>query len=71
MNIDNVYSQINTGMSEAEVETIITQKPINCTESETPIVGIMKLCTYGNVFIDSGSIVIIYTNDKVYSNTKS
>ena len=70
-NIDEIYSKINTGMSETDVEEIITQKPINCTESETPMVGTMKLCSYGNVFLDSGSIMITYTNGKVYSKTKS
>lgn len=70
-NIDEIYSKINTGMTEAEVEQIVTKKPLNCTESETQGVGIIKLCTYGNVFIDAGAIVITYSNGKVFSKTKS
>lgn len=70
-NIDEIYSQINTGMSEAEVQQIITKEPINCTESESQGIGTMKLCSYGNVFLDSGSIMVTYMNGKVYSKTKS
>jgi len=70
-NIDDIYSQINTGMSEAEVQQIITKEPINCTESESQGIGTIKICTYGNVFLDSGSIMVDYLNGKVYSKTKS
>ena len=64
-NIDDIYAQINTGMTEAQVEQIITQKAINCTETEDQYVGKMKSCTYGNVFTDSGTIWVNYTNGKV------
>lgn len=69
--IDDIYSQINTGMSEADVEEIITQKPISCSESEWQGIGTSKACSYGNVFLDSGSIMVTYMNGKVYSKTKS
>lgn len=71
LNLDDVYGKITIGMSEAQVETIITHEPTFCSESEMPMVGNMKLCSYGNVFIDSGSIMVTYTNDRVYSKTKS
>ena len=70
-NIDEIYSQINTGMTEAQVEEIITQKAINCTESEMQGIGTSKFCTYGNVFLDSGSIMVSYMNGKVSTKTKS
>ena len=70
-NIDELYAKIDTGMNESQVKEIITKDPINCTESESQGIGTMKLCTYGNVFIDSGSIMVTYFNDKVYSKTKS
>ncbi len=70
-NIDDIYAQINTGMTEAEVKTIVTQDPINCTESETQGIGTVKLCTYGNVFTDSGLIMVTYSDGKVFSKTKS
>lgn len=70
-NIDDIYAKIETGMNEAQVKTIVTKDPINCTESETQGIGTFKLCTYGNVFTDSGSIMVTYNNGKVYSKTKS
>lgn len=70
-NIDDIYAKINTGMSEAEVKVIVTKDPINCTESEVQGIGTSKLCTYGNVFTDSGSIMVTYSNGKVFSKTKS
>ncbi len=70
-NIDDIYAKINTGMTEAQVKDIITKDPINCTESEIQGLGTSKLCSYGNVFIDSGSIMVTYNNGKVSSKTKS
>ncbi|MEI8061366.1 MAG: hypothetical protein WCG99_03685 [Candidatus Berkelbacteria bacterium] len=70
-NIDDIYAKINTGMTEAQVKDIITKDPINCTESEIQGLGTSKLCSYGNVFIDSGSIMVTYSNGKVSSKTKS
>lgn len=70
-NIDDIYTKINTGMTEAQVKDIITKEPINCTESEIQGLGTSKLCSYGNVFIDSGSIMVTYSNGKVSSKTKS
>lgn len=70
-NIDDIYAKINTGMTEAQVKEIVTQDPINCTESEMQGLGTSKFCTYGNVFIDSGSIMVTYNNGKVSSKTKS
>lgn len=70
-NIDDIYAKIDTGMNEAQVKDIITKDPINCTESEIQGLGTTKLCTYGNVFIDSGSIMVTYSNGKVSSKTKS
>lgn len=70
-NIDDIYAKINTGMTETQVKDIITKDPINCTESEIQGLGTSKLCSYGNVFIDSGSIMVTYSNGKVSSKTKS
>lgn len=70
-NIDEIYAKIQTGMTEAQVKTIVTKDPINCTESEIQGLGTMKLCTYGNVFLDAGSIMVTYSNGKVSSKTKS
>jgi len=70
-NIDDIYAKINTGMTEAQVKDIITKDPINCTESEIQGLGTSKLCSYGNVFIDAGSIMVTYSNGKVSSKTKS
>ncbi len=69
--IDDIYSKIENGMTEAEVKEIITQDPLNCTESETEGIGTSKLCTYGNVFLDKGAIVVTYLNGEVSSKTKS
>jgi len=70
-NIDDIYAQVETGMTEAQVKEIITKDPINCTESTMQGIGTSKLCTYGNVFTDSGSIMVTYSNGKVFSKTKS
>lgn len=70
-NIDDIYAKIETGMTEDEVKAIVTKDPINCTESEMQGIGTSKYCTYGNVFIDSGSIMVSYMNGKVSSKTKS
>ncbi len=70
-NVDDIYNQLNVGMSEADVEKIITQKPISCTESKMQGVGTISACTYGKVFVDSGSITVEYMNGNVYSKTKS
>lgn len=70
-NIDDIYAKIETGMNEDQVKTIVTKDPINCTESEMQGIGTSKLCTYGNVFTDSGSIMVTYNNGKVFTKTKS
>jgi len=70
-NIDDIYAKIETGMTEDEVKAIVTKDPINCTESEMQGYGTSKYCTYGNVFLDAGSIMVSYTNGKVSSKTKS
>lgn len=69
--IDEIYSKIKNGMTEDEVNKIITKEPLNCTESEIQGLGTSKLCTYGNVFLDSGAIMVTYSNGKVISKTKS
>jgi len=70
-NIDDIYGKIETGMTEDQVKEIVTKEPLNCTESEMQGLGTSKLCTYGNVFTDSGSIMVTYNNGKVFSKTKS
>lgn len=70
-NIDDIYAKIETGMTEDQVKGIVTKNPINCTESEMQGIGTSKLCTYGNVFTDSGSILVTYSNGKVFTKTKS
>jgi hypothetical protein len=70
-NIDDIYAKIETGMTEDEVKAIVTKDPINCTESEMQGIGTSKICTYGTVFLDAGSIMVSYTNGKVSSKTKS
>ena len=70
-NVDDIYSKITTGMTEAEVKEIVTVDPINCTESEMQGLGTSKVCTYGNVFIDKGAIVVTYSNGKVFTKSKS
>jgi hypothetical protein len=70
-NIDDIYAKIETGMSEDQVKEIVTKDPINCTESEMQGLGTSKLCSYGNVFTDAGSIMVTYNNGKVFSKTKS
>jgi hypothetical protein len=70
-NIDDIYSKIESGMTEDQVKEIITKDPINCTESEMQGVGTSKVCTYGNVFLDKGAIVVTYLNGKVNTKTKS
>ncbi len=70
-NIDDLYSKITNGMTENQVKEIITQDPLNCTESEMQGIGTSKVCTYGNVFIDKGAIVVTYLNGKVSTKTKS
>lgn len=70
-NVDDIYSKITTGMTEAEVKGIVTVDPINCTESEIQNLGTSKVCTYGNVFVDKGAIVVTFSNGKVFTKTKS
>lgn len=71
LSIDEVYGKINTGMTEAEVDAIVTSKPINCTESEMQGLGTSKFCTYGNVFTEGTSIMVTYNNGKVFTKTKT
>jgi len=70
-NINDIYAKIETGMTEDQVKAIVTKDPINCTESEMQGIGVYKMCTYGNVFLDAGSILVQYTNGKVSTKTKS
>lgn len=70
-NVDDIYAKIENGMTEDQVKEIITKDPINCTESEMQGVGTSKVCTYGNVFLDKGAIVVTYLNGKVNTKTKS
>jgi hypothetical protein len=69
-NIDDIYAKIQNGMTETQVKEIVTD-PINCTESEMAGIGTSKICTYGNVFTQGGSIMVTYMNGKVNSKTKS
>lgn len=71
LSINEVYGKIETGMTEAQVNQIVTSDPINCTESEIQGLGTSKLCTYGNVFTEKTSIMITYMDGKVSSKTKT
>jgi len=71
LDFNDIYSKIETGMTEAQVEKIVTQKPINATESDMGSLGTSRICTYGNVFTDKASIMVTYMNGRVYSKTKS
>jgi hypothetical protein len=69
--LETVYGKIQNGMTKAQVEEVTGKKSDNCTESQTEYLGKSESCSYGNAFIDKGSIMVIYSQDKVSSKTKS
>lgn len=64
------YDQIQTGMTRTQVEQIIQKGPQSCTTSETPGVGTMEMCTYGNPLLEEVTLNITYLNGVVYNKTK-
>ena len=69
--VEAAYAKIENGMTKAQVEEATGKKSENCTESQIAGYGKSESCSYGNVFIDKASIMVIYTQDKVSSKTKS
>jgi hypothetical protein len=65
-----VYDQLQTGMTRAEAEKIIGDGPQHCTTSETPGVGTMELCSYGNPAVEKITLSVTYLNGAVYNKTK-
>lgn len=64
------YDQIQTGMTRAQVEQITQKGPQSCTTSQTPGVGTMEMCSYGNPLLEEVTLNITYLNGAVYSKTK-
>lgn len=69
--IDAAYAKIENGMTKAQVEKATGKKSDNCTESTSEYIGKSEFCSYGNAFIDKGSIMVTYMQDVVSSKTKS
>ncbi len=69
--VEAAYAKIENGMTKAQVEDATGKKSENCTESQIAGYGKSESCSYGNAFTDKASIMVIYTQDKVSSKTKS
>jgi hypothetical protein len=69
--VETAYAKISNGMTKSQVEEATGKKSDNCTESTSEYVGKTESCSYGNAFIDKGSIMVIYSQDAVSSKTKS
>lgn len=69
--MEAAYAKINNGMTKAEVEEATGKKSESCTESVSEYIGKTEYCSYGNAFIDKGSISVVYSQDVVSSKTKS
>lgn len=69
--IDAAYAKIENGMTKAQVEEATGKQSESCTESEDPTFGKTEICSYGNPFIDKGSISVTYRQDVVENKTKS
>ncbi|HMI09114.1 MAG TPA: TM2 domain-containing protein [Candidatus Saccharimonadales bacterium] len=69
--VEASYAKIENGMTKAQVEDATGKKAENCTESQIEGYGKTESCSYGNVFTDKASIMVIFTQDVVSSKTKS
>lgn len=69
--IEAVYAKLSTGMTKAQVEEATGKSSENCTESDMGQLGKSESCSYGNAFIDKGSILVIYSNDELSTKSKS
>lgn len=69
--MEAAYAKIENGMTKTQVEEVTGKKSDNCTESQNEYLGKSEVCHYGNAFIDKGTIMITYSQDKVSSKTKS
>lgn len=69
--METAYSKIENGMTKAQVEEATGKKAESCTENQSDYFGKTEYCSYGNVFIDKGSISVTYSQDVVSSKSKS
>ncbi|AHB42298.1 hypothetical protein RAAC3_TM7C00001G0441 [Candidatus Saccharibacteria bacterium RAAC3_TM7_1] len=69
--LEAAYAKLETGMTKAQVEEATGKESDNCTESDMGELGKSESCSYGNPFIDKGSIMVIYSNGELSSKTKS
>jgi hypothetical protein len=67
----NYYNRVKTGHTKAQVEKITGKQSEDCTTSDTPGVGEMEACSYGDILTDKGILMITYLNGKVYDKTKT
>lgn len=69
--IEVAYAKVTNGMTKAEVEAATGKPSDSCTENDSEYLGKTEYCSYGNPFIDKGSISVTYNQGKVSSKTKS
>jgi TM2 domain-containing membrane protein YozV len=69
--VEAAYAKIENGMTKAQVEDATGKKSDNCSESQIEGYGKTESCSYGSAFTDKASILVIYTQDKVSSKSKS
>jgi len=69
--IEAAYAKLSTGMTKAQVEEATGKTSDNCTESDMGTLGKSESCSYGNAFIDKGSILVIYSNGELSTKSKS
>lgn len=60
---DEIYNQVQNGMTKEQVVQIAGRNPDNCIDSEIAGLGTSSTCSYG-------SVSIIFSNGKVQSKTK-
>lgn len=69
--LEAAYQAIQNGMTKQQVEEATGKKSEDCTESDMGEYGKNEICSYGNPFIEEGTITVTYDNGKVSTKTKS
>jgi hypothetical protein len=69
--IQAAYDKVQTGMTKPQVEAATGKTSADCTSSATQGVGTTEVCEYGSAFSDKGTITVTYSNDAVFSKTKT
>jgi hypothetical protein len=64
------HDAVQNGQTKAEVDALANGKKPSCYESTTEGVGVMNICSYGNLFTDKQAVSVTFMNDAVYSKSR-